>query len=476
MKHINTYLIVLLLSVFAFIITLIVLRLLFSSNRIDYKTETFSESTEPLKNPYCGFYHIIGYTLSDGYTPSDNTYCVIDSYNEPLALIEINLKNYRTSEISKKGLAQLNDILAAWAESPQGIRLILRFLYDWDGVALATEPDSLELILTHMEQISKSVNRYRDSVYIMQGVFIGNWGEMHHSKFSDTDSVNALINRLNEVIDPYVYLSVRTPSRWRTVNGLYEPPTRFSSFGAGNSLTGRLGLFNDGILGSDTDLGTYGNTLRRDAVSPAYRGTRKEELEFQNKLCRYVPNGGEVVFNNTLSELKTAVSALKTMHISYLNADYDSRVLEKWKNSVWTGDDTFNGCDGYTYIKAHLGYRYLIDSCKIKKSGLLKPDYTLQITIKNSGFSNTLKPFKTAVTLINEETEECIPVPFNADLRTIGSDNKKSFTAKLPVKELKRGGYLICFSVKDETSGQTVFLANKNELTVNGYLLGRLKK
>lgn len=70
MKHINTHLIVLLLPVFAFIITLIILKLLSYSSRINYKTEDFSESTESLKNPYCGFYHIIGYTLSDDYTPA----------------------------------------------------------------------------------------------------------------------------------------------------------------------------------------------------------------------------------------------------------------------------------------------------------------------------------------------------------------------------------------------------------------------
>ena len=143
MKPFNTHLTVLLFSIFAFIITLIVLGLLFYFNRIDYKTETFTESTAPLQNPYCGFYHIIGYTLSDDDTPPDNSACGIDSYTESLALLEINLKNYRTREISQRGLAQLDDILAAWAGSPHGTKLILRFLYDWDGVALATEPDCM---------------------------------------------------------------------------------------------------------------------------------------------------------------------------------------------------------------------------------------------------------------------------------------------------------------------------------------------
>lgn len=443
--------------------------------RIDFTAKAFSESTEPLQNPYCGFYHIIGYTLSDD-ALSNGFACASGSYTEPLVLLEINLKNYRTTEISEKGLAQLNDILAAWAGSAHGTRLILRFLYDWDGIAAATEPDSLELILTHMEQISKAVNRYRDCVYIMQGVFIGNWGEMHHSKFSDADSIKALIDRLNEVIDPAVYLSVRTPCWWRTVTGLCEPPEKFPLFGADNSLVGRLGLFNDGILGSESDLGTYGNTSRRNAVTPADPGTRNEELEFQNRLCRSVPNGGEVIYNHGLSELDTAVSALKAMHISYLNADYDSRVFDRWKNSVWRGNDAFNGCDGYSYIKAHLGYRYLINACEGKKSGLINPDFTLRLTLKNSGFSNTLKPFETTVALISEETGECIRVPLNADLKQLGWEKKKTFTVKLPVKEVPRGGYLIYFSVKDETSGQTVFLGNKNERTENGYLLGRLQK
>lgn len=477
MKFLNFQHIVLLTSVLILLGTVIALKSNFNSNHIDYTAEVFSESCKMFQNPYCGFYHIIGYTLSDEYKPSDSYAYEIKSYTESLALLEINLKNYRTTEISEKGLAQLNDILTAWSESPTGTRLILRFLYDWDGVALATEPDSLQLILKHIEQVSRPINRYCNTVYIMQGVFIGNWGEMHHSKFSDIDSIKILINRLNELIVPSVYLSVRTPSLWRAINGLYNPPENLQSFGEDYCLTARLGLFNDGILGSDSDLGTYGSTLKKDATSPGYQGTRNEELEFQNKLCQYVPNGGEVIYNNNLSRLETAVSALNKMHISYLNADYDSRILEKWKNSVWTGNDAFKGCDGYTYIKAHLGYRYVIDSCEIKRSGLIiKPDYTLNLTIKNAGFSNALIPFETSVMLINEKTGDYITVPFDADLRSLGGGNKKTFTAKLPVNKLNRGDYLIYFSIKDKVSGQTIFLGNKNEIEKNGYLLGRIKK
>lgn len=457
LKSLNIQHIIFLISVLTLIATIIVLKIVCFFGRAYYTAEVFSESNKPLQNPYCGFYHIIGYTLSDSYDKCDN-------YTDQLVLLEINLKNYRTTDISEKGLEQLNDILAKWAQSPNGTKLILRFLYDWDGIALATEPDSLNLVLKHIEQIAPTINRHRDCIYIMQGVFIGNWGEMHHSKFCDVNSLKQLINKLNDVIDPSIYLSLRTPAQWRSVTEIYNPPEKISAFSTKKPLFSRLGLFNDGILGSESDLGTYAES------------ERKKELKFQNELCRYVPNGGEVVYNSNLSRLETAVSALKTMHISYLNEDYDSRVIEKWKNSVWTGDGVFNGCDGYSYINAHLGYRYFIDSCKLKKSGFLRSEYTLEITVKNSGFSSTLKPFESAVTLINKETEDCVRIPIDADFECIGSESKKTFTATLPVKELKQGEYLIYFSVKSKTGGQTVFMANENDITKYGYLLGRLKK
>ena len=464
LKSLNIQHIILLISALTLIATIIVLKIVCFFGRAYYSAEVFSESNKPLQNPYCGFYHIIGYTLSDIYDKCYNCTDQINKYTDQLVLLEINLKNYRTTDISENGLANLNDILAKWTQSQNGTKLILRFLYDWDGIALATEPDSLNLVLKHIEQIAPTINRHRDCIYIMQGVFIGNWGEMHHSKFSDINSVKILINRLNELIDPSVFLSVRTPSVWRGVTDLCDPPEKSPLLGVDNFLTARLGLFNDGILGSESDLGTYAE------------GERKKELIFQNKLCRYVPNGGEVVYNSNLSRLETAVSALKTMHISYLNEDYDSRVIEKWKSSVWTGEGAFNGCDGYSYIKAHIGYRYFIDSCKLKKSGFLRPEYTLEITVKNNGFSGTLKPFESAVTLINKETEDCVRIPIDADFECIGNESKKTFTAKLPVKELKQGEYLIYFSVKSKIGGQTVFMANESDITKYGYLLGRLKK
>ena len=91
--------------------------------------------------------------------------------------------------------------------------------------------------------------------------------------------------------------------------------------------------------------------------------TREDELAFQNDLCRYVPNGGEVIIDNVYNDFDNAVKDLSQMHVSYLNSDYDSTVLNKWKETIVNGtDDVWNGMSGYDYIKRHLGYRYVLDS------------------------------------------------------------------------------------------------------------------
>ena len=52
-------------------------------------------------------------------------------------------------------------------------------------------------------------------------------------------------------------------------------------------------------------------------------------------------------------------------------------------------------------MQAHLGYRYLIRSCKLKKSGWINPELALTLTLENHGFSNTLKPFETTILFKN---------------------------------------------------------------------------
>ena len=456
---------------------LVALMLLFFGNRsrpIAFTPEAFWESTAVLKNPYQGFYRIFGYTLSDdGQHVQTTAADSIREYDFALVLLEINLRNYRTGPISDSALAQLDDILKAWSQSDA--QILLRFLYDWDGIAKAKEPESLSTILTHMDQAAEIVNRYASSIYLMQGCFIGNWGEMHGSYFADAQSIQTLITHLHQVIAPSIYLSVRTPAQWRTITGLYDVPAKFPAFQEHPPIASRLGLYNDGMLGSASDLGTYGDTPRKGISDPACKGTREEELSFQNRLCQYVPNGGEVVFDTPYNVLPAAVQYLRTLHVSYLNADYDPVVLNKWSKSVWDREDAFSGCDGLTYVQAHLGYRYTARAFTLRKQGFLSPQLTFQLELENTGFGNTLKPFDGAFLLRNVQTGDTCRLPLAFDFRSLTSGQTKMLTASLPVRDLSKGTWQLFFSVTDPATGGQIALANTTLVSENGVPLGQLE-
>ena len=70
MKLLHAFPFRLLLPVCILIGLILIVLLIAASNRITYATESFSESTEILSNPWQGFYHLIGYTLSDDYAPT----------------------------------------------------------------------------------------------------------------------------------------------------------------------------------------------------------------------------------------------------------------------------------------------------------------------------------------------------------------------------------------------------------------------
>ena len=142
---------------------------------VKYTPAMTEESSRELDNPYRGFYQLSGYILSDNQKPEKSAAwcrksCASNPY--PLMLLEINLKNYSNTSISTNAQNQLDKILEECVRAKK--QVILRFLYDWDGQALSTEPSDLPQIKNHISQISSTVNKYADCVYILQGTLTGN--------------------------------------------------------------------------------------------------------------------------------------------------------------------------------------------------------------------------------------------------------------------------------------------------------------
>jgi hypothetical protein len=440
---------------------------------VNYTPQKYMESTQAISNPYKGWYHIYGYTLSDQVAIDPSS--IISSYQSDtdttLAMLEINLCNYPSGDISTTGLSQLDAIFTAWKKSNK--QLIVRFLYDWDGKAKETEPENVSIVARHITQVATIVNQHKDCVYLMQGIFVGNCGEMNNSNYMSSDNMCMLYAKLASVIDPSIYLSVRTPAHWRTIAQSYQPLAKDQAFTG--SPSARLGLFNDGMLGSGNDLGTYGDNSLSQATSYSDKGTRAEEIQFQNQLCSFVPNGGEVVLDNPFNDLDNALKDMLDMHVSYLDRDYDAAVINKWKANSYNGSDVFHGCNGYDYVTNHLGYRYVIQSSNVTFDTWKDNTATLSISMKNTGFSNCYRAFSTSILVKSSQSDQTFELPVSSDNRYWNSNGVTTFSVPLDIRNYETGTYDIYLKIVDPTNGGQIKLANELEASNNGYNIASIK-
>lgn len=441
----------------------------------------FTESARALKNPNRGFYHMHGYLIKDEVRSlksfqEDLGWRFAKDNDTSLTLIQINLQYFRNRDISEKGLESLDNLFRALEENVDDKHLILRFLYDWDGKNMQYEPNSLDTILRHIEQVGPWLKEHKDQIFLTQGLFIGSWGEMHSSKFLGTENYKELAQALYEATADSTYLSVRMPAQWRMITGIADPDQVVRGDG---TLASRLGLFNDGMLGSWSDYGTYGDQTRAEHGDFTF-WNRQEELVFQDILCRTVPIGGEIMNPNKYNDFENALADMKAMHVTYANRDFDTKVFNKWEKTVVQEDSCFDGMDGLTYMERHLGYRLVLREAALEYDW--KEDrLTTEITLQNVGFAPIYRETRVELVLYDRErgreySYSCGP---GQDIRDLAggtqSDELKTLRWELPLGGMPQGELEVYFSISDDLSGEVILLGNDRDPDRRGYRVGTLK-
>lgn len=439
---------------------------------VEIEKSVFTESSRELRNPNRGFYLLYRFLIEDEKQNYDQTIAELyqPDKDTKLTLVQICLQSYRQGEITQEGLANIESLFDALETLDK--QLIVRFTYDNDGQNEQYEPESIDIILRHMEQLSPILREYSRKIFILQGLFIGNWGEMHGTRYDSDEDLQKLTWQLARMTDLSTYLAVRVPAQWRSI---MQSDSWHQENIMGASLVGRLGLFNDGMLGNKSDYGTY---RTGDYVDPTAfpRLEREAELEFQNELCRKVPNGGEVIHDNVYNDLDNAIRDLAYMHVTYLNRAYDQTVLDKWKDTKVDEEGCFHGMDGLTYIERHLGYRLLIQDaslCYQRKFDVL----TTKVTLKNVGFAPVYTETRTMVTLVDEQNDSVLSYPIDQELYVLsgGVDREDTLTLSvdIPFCEIVEKEYAVYFSIMDLVTGDPILLANTEECGQYGYRIGK---
>lgn len=427
-------------------------------NNMKWIEAPLTESSEKLNNGERGFYQIRGFYITDNDEDKTIISQTLKQY-EPLTqlqLVHINLKEFADKPLSETGIAQIKTVLNEYKSKKSD--LILRFIYDWDGKGMENEPAFLENVMCHMEQIGEILQEFKNEIFIIQGVFVGNWGEMHGSKFLDAENYVNLIEKMDETMPKEAFLAVRTPSYWRIAANRKEPLNITEAFNS-DIMISRLSLFNDGITGDINDCGTYGEITKKESTDLEQHWCRNDELIFQNQLNLYVPNGGEAIIANPLNDFDNAINYFKMIHVSYLNMDYDSEVLDKWKDKVIDDNSVYSGMSGYDYIERHLGYRFVIDSAQIIRKGFFNKSSALTVKIKNVGFASRYTQCDVILSIINKSNNDTVVLEADTDVRYWQPEKVNTITMELP--DIEQGEYSVYISVRDVDSGETVFFANE---------------
>lgn len=439
-----------------------------------WEPETYTEVSGDVLNPERGYYQMYEYFISDEKEydwDSPQSFETDPEEGYSLAMLEFNIKAYRDCEISQKGLTDIEQVFLALQRT--GMKAIVRFMYDSEGNGIEAEPDNLETVLRHMEQTGAILRKYEDSVYVLQGVFVGSWAEMHTSKFLGDEDVRTLLQKLFQESGGNITLSVRTPAFWRIGNERMKPLTEQEAFSS--QLCAKIALFNDGLLSSQTDLGTYGAVSRKKADEFSDKWKRNEELNFQKQLCLFVPNGGETSCLSDYNDEEQVLKDLPQMHLSYLHDGYSQEVMDKWKNTTYTGRDVFNGKSLFEYVGAHLGYRYVLRDCSVKTTGGkgAKEELSIGLSIKNTGFANIYKDRSVNLVISGQGQERKVLV--DTDLRKWLPSETIKIQANIMRGSMASGDYKLYLEIGE--GNETIRLANEElyDAATGYHYLGALK-
>ncbi len=381
------------------------------------KDINYSETLEDIKNPERGFYSTAFLKLSPSGNKATNS-------RANLIHLRVGIGDFSKANNENKDLEFTEDALNALNETLSNIKnnggsVIIRFAYDNFNGKADVEP-SLDIILTHISQLKPVFEANQDVISYVELGFFGPWGEMHTSKICTTDNVSRAIDTMLNTVPEKIKIGVRTPNYYAKWLGIDRSKLNENITDRGTKAY-RVGLYNDGYLGSESDLGTFAN--------------REIEIKWLEKQAMHTLYGGEVVANyasgTPLNTAKYMSNEAFRTHTTYLNSEWNNTVINEWKNETYDGDDKlYLGQTGYTYIANHLGYRFVLRDSKVaNKNGNLQ----IKLQIENVGFANLINDKK--VTLILEKNGKTHEILTDVDATTWNSKQTSNIDIKVQLPE-----------------------------------------
>lgn len=447
----------------------------------------YTDANQIIYNPDMGFFSSKLVTVTpDGVTNKESvikkitkpagrfsgTYNKDDNFDILLLKIDISAFSSRNGgkegKLTDKALSDIAEIFASFKGT--GKTAFVQFAYDpdYDGkkttnskgeeVYADVEPKDFNLLLDHVSQIVNVVKPYQQYITAIRCGMVGPYGEMHSTIYAgdkDGRECGYIAEIMERFADAMQKEGVDLPLLVRQPRFMYSylnltGKTDYKT--ATPDLTGKnhiFGFFNDGYLGSDSDLGTF---RKKD---------REGEIRFMSFFTKSTPYGGEITRSSDkseiplwLSDLEGSVKEMFTIHLSFLNIGYKAEVFEALSETEFKDETAF------LYLFKHLGYRYVLTNSEIEPKGNTAE---IRLQYRNDGFANM--PFhrkKVLSVILQPESGDAIEIPTKQAFTNApsGTSDPTSIALTVSTENLAAGRYTIYLKVSDTDGSYPVQFAN----------------
>ena len=342
------------------------------------------------------------------------------------------------------------DALNVLQESLDSIRAnrgfaVVRICYDpWYNGRSNVTPDH-EWVLKHVKQLAPVLSKNTDVIVALEMGMHGAYGEMHSDTNITYDRVAEAVNLMLRNTPPELKILTRTGNYSAKVLGFDNWGVDFHIDGekfaeiakAKGDTMYRVGMFNDGYLGTQYDYGTWGADCNTSIC-------REEGVAWLEKYGINTPYGGEALTTAKDYQVINTPEFLSyegfRTHTSYLNIQWNNNLIDSWKKTLFNIKDfdyDFERVDsltGFKYINDHLGYRFVLRESWVTDTVGADGIFKAKVRIQNVGFGNlTWKaPVRLAVLTDLEGTGLLMcPMPTYYELPDIDSRDIHSRTISI---------------------------------------------
>lgn len=360
----------------------------------------YQASNEIIANPERGFYTPQEIYNATGKGISKDGAAVNRKMFRTLYLLEFHLKDFVSCDIPEDYLQTVRTYFASMREG--GSKCVLRFCYS-NGFDEKDKPwdATPEQALRHIAQLKPILQEYYDIIFVVQAGFVGSWGEWYYTEnFKDNASRKSIVDALLDAVPADRQIELRTPAFKMSLYGYGVADTLTRATAHQPNPKGRLGGHNDCYLASANDQGTYrGNNDRTYWAAESAYTIMGGETCGVSAYCHCDPQEDNSKAHGVLADM-----ALN--HFTYLNQNYHSGVLSRWRSE---------GC--FEELQKRMGYRYVLEEGYFTQAAKAGESFRVALTLHNDGFAPAQNPRDAELVLADKGGKVLGTWPLKSDPR-----------------------------------------------------------